>query len=58
MRVVYWTCSRAERIKIMRYFGLKYMTLNGETAANNIDPAKEAKFQEGQTKGFYTIRNK
>ena len=58
MRVVYWTCSREERIKIMRYFGLRYMTLNGETAANNIDPTKEEKFQEGQTKGFYTIRNK
>lgn len=58
MRAVYWTCSREERIKIMRYFGMKYMTLNGETAANNIDPAKEAKFQEGQTKGFYKIRNK
>lgn len=58
MRVVYWTCSREERIKIMRYFGMKYMTLNGETAANNIDPKKEDKFQEGQTKGFYKIRNK
>ena len=25
---------------------------------NNIDPEKEAKFLEGQTKGFYKIRNK
>lgn len=58
MRVVYWTCSHEERIRIMRYFGMKYMTVNGETAANNIDPEKEAKFLEGQTKGFYTIRNK
>lgn len=58
MRVVYWTCSRAERIKIMRYFGLKYMTVNGETAADNIDPEKEEKFKQGQILGFYQIRNK
>lgn len=58
MRVVYWTCSRAERLRIMGYFRLKGVSLNGETDADNIDPTKEEKFQEGQTKGFYQIRNK
>lgn len=34
------------------------MTVNGETAADNIDPEKEEKFKQGQILGFYQIRNK
>lgn len=57
-RVVYWTCSAAERRKIMHYFGLQGVTLNGETDADNIPPEKEEKFMEGIAKNFYKIRYK
>lgn len=56
--VIYWTCDRTAKKKIMQYFGIQdYTSVAGETEAN-IDECQWNMFEETMNRGFFVVRKK